>query len=435
MKTKHIFCALLALMYLGLQAQKKNKGTTRSVLLMNGTAHLGNGEVINNSVIGIKDGKLTIVANALVVRVDISKFDTVIDIAGKHVYPGFIGPNSTLGLKEIEAARATLDYDETGSFNPNVRTQIAYNTDSRVIPTVRSNGVLMTQITPRGGVFSGTSSIMTTSGWNWEDATVKKDDGVHLNWPSFQAPRFRSNDETEKTTGPSEYQKAYDNIKKFLVEAKAYALQKNYDAIDARFESLRGLFDGTLQLYVHTNFIKEITDAVLLCKELGIEKKCIVGGYQAHLLAGLIKENKVSVMVRRIHELPERDDEDVDLPYRIPALLQNAGVLYCIQNEGDQEAANLRNLPFQAGHCVAYGLTKEQALQAITLNAAKILGIDKWYGSLEPEKYATLFVSDGDALDIRTNNVIMAWVKGEQVSLDNHHKQLNNKYSEKYGIR
>lgn len=426
---KKIFSIVFVLITAGSLAQKK------SVLLLNGTAHLGNGDVINTSAIGIKDGKLVIVANALVVRIDMTKWDTVINIDGKHVYPGIIGTNSTLGLKEIEAARATLDYDETGSFNSNVRTQIAYNTDSRVIPTVRANGILMAQIAPRGGVFSGSSSVMTTSGWNWEDATVRADDGIHLNWPAFIAPRQRSNEEAEKSAGNSEYQKAYTNIKKFLQEAKAYALQKKYDAIDVRFESLRGLFDGTKQLYIHANFVKEITDAVLLCKELEIEKKCIVGGYQAYMLAGLMKENHVSVMVRRIHELPEAEDEDIDLPFRIPALLQEAGILYCIQNEGDQEAVNLRNLPFQAGTCVSYGLTKEQALQAITLNAAKILGIDKFYGSLEPDKSATLFVSDGDALDMRTNNVIMAFVRGEQVSLDTHHKQLYKKYQEKYGIK
>lgn len=404
------------------QAQKK------SVLLMNGTAHLGNGEVINNSVIGMKDGKITLVANALVVKLDLTKFDTVINIEGKHVYPGFIGTNSTLGLTEIEAIRSTLDQDETGAYNSNVRTQIAYNTDSKIIPTVRANGVLTVQVTPRGGIFSGTSSIMATAGWNWEDATIKANDGIHLNWPNFQ---FSKEGDDKK----EEYKKNSEIVKNYLLEAKAYAQQKKYEVMDARYESLRGLFDGSLQLYIHSNFVKEITDAILLCRELGIEKKCIVGGYQAHLLTGLLKENKVSVMVRRIHELPQRDDEAVDLPYQVPTLLQNAGVLYCIQNQGDQETANLRNLPFQAGTCVAYGLTKEQALQAITLNAAKILGIDQWYGSLEPGKMASLFVSEGDALDMRTNKVIMAWVRGEKVSLHNHQTELYEKYSEKYGLK
>jgi imidazolonepropionase-like amidohydrolase len=405
---------------------------TKSVLLMNGTAHLGNGEVINNSVIAFKDGKITLVGNALVVRLDMTKYDTVINIEGKHVYPGFIGCNSTLGLTEIESSRSTIDFNEIGNYNPNTRTQIAYNTDSKIIPTVRANGILLVQATPRGGIFSGSSSIMTTNGWNWEDATVKADDGLHMNWPVF-APRKRRNaDAKEETLVENEYAKQYDAVKKYLTEAKAYAQQAKYDPVDVRFESMRGIFNGKQTLYIHANQVKEITDAILLCRELGIEKKCIVGGYESYLVAGLIKENNVSVMLRRIHDLPLRDDEDVDLPYKLPYLLQKEGILFCIQNEGDQEAANLRNLPFQAATGVAYGLTKEQALQAITQNAAKILGLDKLYGILESEKSATLFVSDGDAMDMRTNNVSMAWINGKKVSLNTIQKDLYKKYSDKY---
>ncbi|HYG50660.1 MAG TPA: amidohydrolase family protein [Flavobacteriales bacterium] len=400
---------------------------------MNGTAHLGNGEVINNSVIGFKDGKLMLVGNALVVRVDMTKFDTVINIEGKHVYPGFIGCNSTLGLTEIESTRSTLDFNETGNYNPNTRAQIAYNTDSKIIPTVRANGVMLVQVTPRGGILSGTSSVMATSGWNWEDATVKADDGLHLNWPAFAPRRRRTTEATTEAPAENEYQKQYEAIKKYITEAKAYAQQKQYENVDVRFESMRGIFNGKQTLYIHANLVKEITDAVLLCRELGIEKKCIVGGYESYLVAGLMKENNVSVMLRRVHDLPMREDEDVDLPYKLPYLLHKEGILFCIQNEGDQEAANLRNLPFQAATSAAYGLTKEQALQAITLNAAKILGLDKNYGSLEGEKSATLFVSEGDALDMRTNNVIMAWINGKKVSLNTHQKDLYKKYTDKYG--
>jgi len=410
----------------------QKKGT----LLLNGTAHLGTGEVINNSAIVIEDGKLTLVANALVIRLDMTRYDTIINLEGKHIYPGIIGTNSTLGLNEIESTRSTLDFYETGQYNPDVRAQIAYNTDSRVIPTVRANGVLLVQATPRGGIFSGTSSVMTVGGWNWEDATVKRDDGIHLNWPVFAPRRSRRQQVEEKDKdNENEYAKAVESIKKFLMEAKAYCEQKKYDAIDVRFESMRGLFNGKQTLFIHSNAVKEITDAVLICRELEIQKKTIVGGYEAHMLAGLLKENNVSVMLRRIHELPMREDEDVDLPFKAASLLQEAGILYCIQNEGDQEATGLRNLPFQAGTCVAHGLTKEQALQAITLNAAKILGIENMYGSLEMNKSATLFVSDGDVLDMRTNNVIMAWINGKMVSLDTHHKQMYKKYQEKYGIR
>lgn len=406
-------------------AQKK------SVLLLNGTAHLVTGETINNSAIAFKDGKLTLVANALVIKLDLTKFDTVINIEGKHVYPGFIGANATIGLNEIESTRSTHDYSEVGAYNPDVRTQIAYNTDSRVIPTVRSNGILLAQITPRGGIFSGTSSVMTIGGWNWEDATVKADDGIHLNWPQQQTRRRGG----EGQSTEDEYAKQVTEIKKFLTEAKAYATSKDYKAIDVRFESLRGLFNGKKTLFIHCNFVKEMTEAVLTCRDLGIEKKSIVGGYESYLISGLLKENKVSVVLRNLHELPMRDDEDIDLQYKLPALLQEAGILYCIQNEGNQEASHLRNLPFIAATGVGYGITKEDALKSITINAAKILGIDDQYGSLEPGKSATLFVSDGDALDMRTNQVTMAWIRGEFVSLDDHHKQMYRKYKSKYDMK
>jgi imidazolonepropionase-like amidohydrolase len=404
---------------------------TKSVLLLNGTAHLGNGEVINNSAIAFKEGKITLVANALTIKLDMTKFDTVINVEGKHIYPGIIGTNSTLGLVEIESTRSTIDDAETGNYNPNVRAQIAYNTDSKIIPTVRANGILLVQATPRSGVISGTSSVMATSGWNWEDATIKANDGIHLNWPVFAPRKSRRNKDAE-TPSLNEYLNQVTGIKNYLLEAKAYSNQKKYDAVDVRFESLRGLFNGTQTLYLHTNLVKEITDAIVMCKDLGIAKKAIVGGYESYMVAGLMKENNVSVMLRRIHELPLRDDEDIDLPFKIPALLQQAGILYCIQTEGDQEATNMRNLPFQAATCVSFGITKEEALKAITLNAAKILGIDKMYGSLEPEKSATLFISDGDALDAKTNNVTHAWMNGKRVSLNTHQKDLYKKYSDKY---
>lgn len=402
---------------------------SKSVLLMNGTLHVGNGEVINNSLVAFKNGEITLVANALTTRVDLSKFDTVINIEGKHVYPGLIGCNSTLGLTEIDAVRATIDFSETQAMNPDVRSQIAYNTDSKIIPTVRSNGILLVQTTPRGGLLSGTSSVMKTAGWNWEDATVKANDGVHLNWPWFTPSRYESEGNRE-----NEYKKTTDALRTFFTEAKAYNALKVYNEKDLRFESMRGLFNNEQTLYIHANGVKEITDAVLFCKEMEIKKICIVGGAQSYLVAGLLNENKVSVMVKRIHELPYSEDGEIDEAFKLPAKLQAAGVLYCIQNEGDQEAANLRNLPFQAGTAVSYGITKEQALTAITLSAAKILGIDKKYGSVEGGKSPTIIVSDGDVLDTKTSNIIMAWINGEKADLNNSQKQQYEKYMDKYGL-
>lgn len=403
----------------------------QSILLVGGIAHLGNGDVIENSVIGFDNGKLNLVADARTIRIDKSAYNKVIEIYGKHVYPGFIAPNSTLGLTEIEAVRATNDFHETGTFNPHIRSLIAYSTDSKVATTVRTNGILLAQITPRGGRVSGTSSIVQLDAWNWEDAAIIEDDGIHLNWPKMyysggwwaQQGSLKKNDKLEEQI---------TETKQFFEAAKAYAEIENHAETNIRFEAMRGLWDGKKTLFVNADYIKDITRAVLFCKELKIKNVVLIGGYDSWMVTDMLKENNVSVMLMRTHSLPVNPDDDVDLPYKLPFLLQQAGVTYCLQNAGDMEAMNTRNLPFLAGTTVAYGLTKEQALASITSNTAKILGIDDKVGTLEINKEATLFISTGDALDMRTNNVEMAFINGRQLSLDNFQKDLYEKYKSKF---
>jgi hypothetical protein len=403
----------------------------KSVLLMNGYAHLGTGEVIENSLIGFKDGKITLVADATRSKIDPSTYDTVINIQGKHVYPGFISPNSTLGLIEIGAVRATNDLEEVGGIIPNVRSLIAYNTDSKIIPTVRTNGILIAQITPRGNTISGTSSVMHLDGWNWEDAVLKKDDGVHLNWPTL----FRKTGwwaEPGGTERNKNYDKQRDEIVRFFADARAYR-EGSKSEKNLLFEGLEGVFYGKQTLFIHANHIKQITEAVHFAKNNGIKKMVIVGGRDAWMVTSLLKENNIPVMFMRVHELPDLPEDDVDQPFKTPYQLKQAGILYCLENEGDMEQIHVRNLPFYAGTTIAYGLSKEEALMSITLNAAKILGIDNWVGSLEEGKQATLFISTGDALDIMTNDVIFAWIQGRKVDLNNEQKLLYEIYKKKYG--
>ena len=148
----------------------------KSAIFMGATAHIGNGEKIKNSVISIKDGEIDLVADLSKIRIDPNAFDTIYKVYGKHIYPGFILTNTKLGLTEIDQVRATHDYREVGQINPNINTQIAFNVQSKIIETVRTNGVLLTQVTPQGGIISGQSSVMYLSGWNWEDATCKAND-------------------------------------------------------------------------------------------------------------------------------------------------------------------------------------------------------------------------------------------------------------------
>jgi imidazolonepropionase-like amidohydrolase len=320
------------------------------------------------------------------------------------------------------------DNVEVGEMNPNVRSVIAYNTDSKIIPTVRSNGVLLEQVVPQGGTISGQSSIMQLDGWNWEDATYKADDGIHVNWPRMyvvKAPRAEPEDVQRQ-----KIQKNINDLDLFFREAKAYCSSTPQEK-NLKFEAMRGLFDGTKKLYVHCDYVKEIASAIDMAKRMSL-KLVIVGGSDSYLVTDLLKANNVAVILGRTHSLPSREDDDVALPYKLPSILQKAGVLYAVSIESSWQS---RNLGFMAGTGAGFGLTQEEAVVSITSNAATILGIDQTVGTLEVGKDATFFMSAGDALDMRTQNVEAAYIGGREINLDNVQKQLYNKYQTKYGIK
>ena len=405
-------------------ALKQNK----SILILGAKAHLGNGTVIENSLVSLVNGKIATIGDATLMKP--AKHDIVIDASGKHMYPGFIAPNSTLGLVEIDAVRASDDESEIGEFNPHVRSIIAYNAESKLVETTRPNGVLLAQITPRGGRISGTSSIVQLDAWNWEDALVKENEGLHLNWPrSYSRAGWWA--EPGGIESNKNYEPQIKEIQTYFDNAFAYLISKN-DKKDLPFEAMKGLQSGEKILYVNANGEKEIIDAVLFKKKNNIQKMVIIGGYYAFKVAQLLKENNVSVLLKRIHDLPLLEDEDVNLPYKNAKLLVDAGVLVGLQNAGDMERMQTRNLPFYAGSCAAWGLTKEQAVQLISGNTAKILGIENNYGTLEVGKSATLFLSDGDALEMKSNIISLAFIDGRQISLESHHTELNERYKGKF---
>lgn len=402
-----------------------------SVLITGGYLHVGNGEIIETAAVGVKDGKIVFAKNALTFTVDESKWDTIIDVSGKHIYPGFIAPNSTLGLTEVDAVRATRDYDEVGIYNPHVRSQIAFNVESKVISTVHTNGVLLSQATPRGGVISGTSSVMALDGWNWEDATISVDDGIHLNWPSSMHGGGWWAEPAPKK--PNEkYNENKKEIYDFFEMAKAYGKIKTPEEKDLRLEAMRDCFDEDKRVYIHADELQALVDILEFVRELDIKFPVIVGGYDAHLITRQLKDSKIPVMIVRPHSLPENEEDAIDHPYHLASLLQDGGVQFCIQNSGGMEAMNTRNLPFLAGTAMAYGLNEEQAVRAISLSPAEILGIDKHYGSIEKGKSATLFVSDGDALDMRTNNMFLGMINGKMISTRNFQQDLFEKFTDKY---
>ncbi|WP_166919563.1 amidohydrolase family protein [Flavobacterium poyangense] len=432
MKNKNIyillllFCASLQIKAQQIPAPKQ----TKSILILNATAHLGNGTVIQNSAVGFKDGKISLVADATTIRLAADAYDTTIDASGKHIYPGFIAPNTTLGLVEIDAVKASDDEEEIGSFNPNVRSIIAYNSESKVVETVRPNGILMAQVTPRGGRISGTSSVVQLDAWSWQDAILKENDGIHLNFPS-SFKRSGSWFEPGVIEPNKDYPKQIEEINAFLVNAKAY----NQTAAKERnivLEATKALFDGTQTLYIHADEEKQIIDAIQLAADNQINKIVIVGGFEAYKSADLLKKHNVGVLLRRVHDMPTNDDQDVNLPYKMAKILTDKGIIVGLENSGDHERMSVRNLPFLAGTCAAFGLDKEIALQLITSNTAKLLGIESTVGTLETGKDATLFISEGDALDMRTNKLTAAFIQGRTINLETFQTKLNDKFKAKF---
>lgn len=400
--------------------------------IKNATIHVGNGKIIENGTIKVRDGKIEEVGTNIPIPVDDA---AVYDVKGKNVYPGLILASSSLGLVEVSAVRATTDVRELGEMNPNIRSIVAYNTDSKVINTLRSNGILLANIIPQGSLLAGSSSVVQLDAWNWEDAAYKTDEGMHLYMPSMLArPRFgRFGRGGQSETDPEKQAlDKVEGIKNFFREAKGYLAQTTHTETNLKFQSVKGLFDKTQKLYVHANTVKQMLVALDFVKEFGFDL-VIVGGSDSWQIADLLKQNNVSVILQQAHSLPTLDDDDVDQPYKTAAELQKAGVLFALSDEDGQTRG--RNLPFNAGTASAYGLTKEQALAAITLNAAKIMGVSDKTGSIEVGKDANIVVSDGDILDMRTSIVTDAFIQGRKINLDDKQKQLYEKYEEKYNLK
>jgi len=412
---------------LGFAQQTPASKQTKDFAIVGATAHIGNGTVIENSIIVVSKGKITTIGPEASTPLTRQAMD-FIDAKGKHVYPGFIVSNGTLGLVEIDAVKASSDLTEMGIFNPHIRSIIAYNAESKIIESMRPNGVLLGQVVPRGGRITGTSSVVQYDGWNWEDAVIKMDDGIHLNWPNNYSRGRWWLGEDPGLKPNKDYAKQVKELKDYFNESKSYN-KGSKDESHLPYAALGGVFDGSKHLYINADDEKSITDAVTFATSQGVSKLTIVGGYQAGNVASFLKQNNVSVFLRCPHSLPELEDDDYDYTYKAAKKLVDAGIVVSLESNGRMDS---RNLPFYAGTTVAHGLTKEQALQLITQNAAKILGINDMYGTLEVGKSATLFVSEGDALDMRTNILTHAFIDGRSLSLETHQTELWKRYSQKY---
>jgi len=399
------------------------------ILLQNGIIHtIKNGTIYGPDLL-FNNGKIQQIGNGL----EIPKNTKIINVEGKHIYPGLISAGSTLGLQEINAVRATRDYAETGKINPNVNANVSYNSDSELIPVARSNGILAAHIMPQSGILPGMSSMMLLDGWTWEECTLKHPASMILVWPNMD---FISSPRDEKPV--KEYERELANnleqINKVFDAARAY---KNLDQFSINFKSNQRLnslvrvINNEIPLLIIANSVKQIESCIYWSEKQNVEI-IIFGGKDAWRVTQLLKLKNIPVVYDAVFSTPSRRHEDYQQSYKSPKLLYDAGIKFCITNSiSSFQTPHLRNLPYHAAMAASFGLNKEEAIRAITLSTAEILGVSDVIGSLEVGKDATLFISDGDILDIRSN-VEIAFVKGKLVDLTDRHKNLFNKYINKY---
>ena len=407
------------------------------IILMGGTVHTVSGETISPANVLIVDGKIAAVGKEMVIPDQTER----IDVTGKHIYPGLIEANSQMGLVEIDSVRATIDSSEIGQINSNVKTQVAFNPDSEAIPVARANGVLFALAVPSGGLISGRSSLMQMDGWTWEDMSIGPNLAMHVTWPRFSAARGGrrgggGGGRGAAAGGGNDAQQRLNELKEWLDNTRTYIAARAADPTgmpkDLRLEGLIPVVEQKIPIIADAEDAQQIQSVVAFAQKNSI-KVIIYGGSGALECASLLKEANVPLILSGVYRLP-RNLKAYDESYTLPAKLKEAGVKFCISGAGRFGASTVRNLPYHAATAAGFGLTPEDALRSITLSPAEILGVADRIGSLDAGKDATLFIANGDILEI-TSQVEAAFVQGRKVDLTNHHTELYKKYSAKYEDR
>jgi len=406
-------------------------GAAQSLLLSGATVHTVSGETIPNGKILIQNGKIAAVSATVT-----GEGAQTIELKGQHLYPGLIALDTTLGLQEIGAVRATLDSTEVGEgYTPDVESWIAVNPDSELIPVSRANGIAYFEPVPEGGVVSGQSGLASVEGWTTEQRTLKKPVALHLFWPAMDL------DTTTRSRGKGKGKSLDDQAKErrtklramqeFFAEASHYAKAKasGTTAVERipAWEAMLPYVKGELSIMIHADDIRQIRAAVDW-SETNHYKMVLVGGLHAAKAADLLSSNKIPVVYPHTFSLPSRDTDGYDIQYKTPSLLHRAGVQVIFGNGlGSMDAALTKNLPYAAAQAVAFGLPEKEALKGLTLYPAQLAGVADRLGSIEAGKDATLFAADGDILDIRAH-VTHLWIGGKEVSLESRHTRLYEKY-------
>ena len=406
----------------------------RPIILKGGILHTVSTNIFEGYDILFSKGKIVRIEKNIMA----SPETDVYDVFGKHIIPGYIAPITRIGLVEIGLVKQTRDFAERGSFNPNVKANVSYNPDSDLIPITRSNGVLVVNSVPAGGRISGQSSVMMLDGWTWEQATLKHPSGLHINWPSMRI-NYGANVKKSEKQQKEEIQKSIRDLDHMVRDVRAYfqrikqrsRIAGERQKSDLRLESMIPFVVEKKKIFIHADEARQIKSAVEWAKKNDL-KIIIVGGSDSWRLTDLLVKNNIPVVIDQVEKIPTRRFEPIHLPYKLPFLLKQAGVQFCLNTIiGYPHDGNIRNLPNEAMRAAAYGLDKSEALRSITLSTAEILGVDDMIGSLDIGKDATFFISETPPMEMNPK-IIMAFIQGKEVDLNNHQKMLYKKYQEKY---
>ena len=406
----------------------------RPIILKGGILHTVSTDIFEGYDILFSKGKIVRIEKNIMA----SPETDVYDVFGKHIIPGYIAPITRIGLVEIGLVKQTRDFAERGSFNPNVKANVSYNPDSDLIPITRSNGVLVVNSVPAGGRISGQSSVMMLDGWTWEQATLKHPSGLHINWPSMRI-NYGANVKKSEKQQKEEIQKSIRDLDHMVRDVRAYfqrikqrsRIAGERQKSDLRLESMIPFIIEKKKIFIHADEARQIKSAVEWAKKNDL-KIIIVGGSDSWRLTDLLVKNNIPVVIDQVEKIPTRRFEPIHLPYKLPFLLKQAGVQFCLNTIiGYPHDGNIRNLPNEAMRAAAYGLDKSEALRSITLSTAEILGVDDMIGSLDIGKDATFFISETPPMEMNPK-ILMAFIQGKEVDLNNHQKMLYKKYQEKY---
>lgn len=415
MKTlKTLFVALLCIIWAPtIYAQIPSAPQSGPVALVGGTIYTVSGDIIENGTLLFDNGVITAIGTA----VELPEGTQIEDVTGKMIYPGLIDAYSQMGIYEIGAVNLTVDVNEQGPVNPNVKVERAFNPESRHIGIARSAGVLTAVTSPGGGLISGQSAAMHMDGWAWDTMTLRSGVGMVVSWPSPNNNNYKSNIEA---------------IREAFANARAYKKAREAEGaprhdIDTRWEAMMPVFDREMPVVVNADDVRQIQDAITWALEENV-RMILLGGRDSHLITEYLKRNDIPVIITTVLTSPSRAWESYDARYTLPSKLYEAGVEFAIA--GAASAANANRLPLEAGAAAGYGLPVDEALKSITLSPARILGLQDRIGALEVGLDATFLITDGNPIEYATQ-VEQVYILGSKSDMRDMHRQFYEKYREK----